>query len=297
MSSKPPVKRKLTGKTIVTILFLFTFVSGIGFVYISKFAVPPKVGTILLSREEVQWLDIRGASIPTLDSRYLINYAVTSVDGSDLLTITDKTITGLTFLNIEQDRNDVEVNYNKENGVIKITAKNLLKDEKFIVQAAFDSEPIHTFEGTNVPRTLVESNNATYGYNGRIRVTISPFKLNSIEGVKNLGIYTYFTPLATDRVIVSSQPTAESVAPAYEAIWKYGAGNTPEIGAHVANWNIIISTDTSQGDTLLSTWVEVRYAQPIHVLGDPTIADSMGNYYSGGGTVFVYQYEYVIKTS
>ena len=291
------MKSKLTGKTIVTVLFLFLFVSSIGFVYISKFAVPPKIGTILLSREEVQWLDIRGSSTPTLDSRYLINYAVTSIDGSDLLTITDKTINGLNFLNIEQDRKDVEVNYNKEDGSIKITAKNLLKDEKFIIQAAFDSEPIHTFEGINVPRTIVESNNATYGYNGRIRVTISPFKLNSIEGVKNAGIYIYFTPLATDRVIVSSQPTAESVAPAYEAIWKYSAGNTPEIGAHVAEWNIMISSDSSQGDTLLSTWVEIRYAQPIHVLGDPTITDSMGNYYSGGGTVFVYQYEYVVKPS
>lgn len=296
MSDKTP-KKKLNKKTIITLVLLFLFVTSISIVLLSKYATPAKVGEVFVTREEVQFLDIRGLDNVTFDSRYLINYGIIAKGDSTLITIRDKTSPGLTQIIVEQTRSKVDVNYNNVTGEIKIQARDLVRNETFKIQVAFQSTSVNAFNGDNIPVTRTNPRIIPYGYNGLIEVNISPFKLKTLARATDVNIYAWFTSLVDTVVPVNSTPPASSTLTGTDATWKYTSFNQTNFDVHAAVWKILVSSDQKVGTILLRTWVEVRYATLLHVTTDPVITDSNGYYFTGGGVAYTYQYEYRMKTS
>jgi hypothetical protein len=134
-----------------------------------------------------------------------------------------------------------------------------------------------------------------YGYSGRLKVDIAPFKLKDADKLKEVGVYSWFTVLVTGKTIVSSSPAADALPPDYEAIWVYESP-AAEYGAHTATYNVTITPDASAGDVLLRTWIEADYEKSFMMSSDP-VFDGAEASFKNLGASHILQYEYTVGGS
>ena len=264
------------------------FVTSMAFTLLSQPA-RPLVGSVSVGRDEAYWQSLKGNS-STPDSRYLVNYAVKVSGSSDRLTITDKTRANMTQIVIAPEYSNLKTSYNPSNGEIKIELKKLVEGENYTIQVAFQVPPQSMFEGAAPATTCTPV--PGYGFSGRLEVDITPFKLKDADKLNEVGVYSWFTVLVTDKTIASSNPAADALPPDYEAIWIYKSP-TAEYGAHTATYNVNITPDASAGDILLRTWIEADYEKSFMTSSDP-VSDGAQASFKNLGASHILQYEYTI---
>jgi len=264
------------------------FVTSMAFTLLSQPA-RPLVGSAFVGREEAYWQNLKGNS-STPDSRYLINYAVKVSGSGDKLTITDKARTNMTQIVITPEYSNVQTSYDPSNGEIKVELTKLVKGENYTIQVAFQVPPQTMFEGATPATTCTPV--PGYGYSGGLEVNISPFKLKDADELKEVGVYSWFTVLATEKTIVSSSPAADAEPPDYEAIWVYESP-AAEYGAHTATYIVTITPDGSAGDVLLRTWIEAHYEKSLMISSD-SVFEGADVSFRNLGASHILQYEYTI---
>jgi hypothetical protein len=273
---------------IFSLAVIFLFVTSMVFTLLNQ-PVRTVVGSASVERNEAYWQNFNGNS-STPDSRYLINYIIKITSSSDKLTIIDKIKKNMTQIVIAPEYDNVQTSYDQLNGEIKVSLTKLGEGENYTIQVAFKVPPQTMFEG-EAPATICTPI-PDYGYSGRLEVNISPFKLKDADGLKDVGVYGWFTTLVTEKIIVSSSPIVDAQPPDYETVWFY-ASSAPEYGAHTATYNVTIKSDASAGDILLRTWIEADYEKDLIISSDPIFEGAEVSFRSLGSSQIL-QYEYVI---
>jgi hypothetical protein len=267
---------------------IILFVTSMAFTLLSQ-PRSPVVGSASVGREEENWQNLKGNS-STPDSRYLIDYAVRVTASSDKLTITDKVPKNMTQIAITPAYSNVQTTYDPSKGEVKVALTKIVEGENYTIQVAFEVPPWTMFEGEAPTTTCTPA--PGYGYSGPLEVSVSPFRLKYGDGLKEVGIYAWFTTLVAEKTIVSSSPAADAQPPDYEAIWLYGSP-TAEYGAHTATYEVKVKPDASAGEVLLRTWIEADYDRNLMISTEPTFEGAEATF-SNLGAALILQYEYTI---
>jgi hypothetical protein len=284
-------RRRSRWVRVVTVIVVAIFILSVGVVLIQGNRSKVQKGTVSVAREEIYYEGVSGNSA-TVDSRYLINYALLVYNSSDTMTITDKTQANMTQIVADTGYKNVETNYDKTSGQIKISITNLVKGENYTIQVEFEAPHHNMFK--NAPPTTTCTPKVGYNYNGPLQISISPFQIKNATALYETDVYAWFTTLATVKNMTGAKPFTKATPPAYESMW-FTENATTSFGSHTANYTVKVASSgsTNAGNVLFRTWIESHYYTPFVMTGEPTFDGATG-YFRNGGSGYFYQYEYAI---
>ncbi len=288
-----PEKPKRFNKKVIAIAFIVLFTLSLAVVFLRPSPSTQKnEGYVNVSRSESYWHNTLGNKT---EARYLIDYGIYVVSNASKITVTDKAQAHLTEIPLEQETTNVQVTYDSETGTITVVATGLKRDDKIFAQAAFLMDPIEIFSSGEKSSTTVSPENIYWGDITKVKIAISPFRVEKPVNITEIGVYAWLTDVVVEIRNVTTNPQAVCDPPMYQAIWQYRYPTVYNYGAHEVNYEVKTSSIEKTGKVLLRTWVEVRYSTALRMKTDGVIQGADGYFFRVDSSIS-YQYEHPILT-
>ena len=287
-----PEKPRRFNKKAIAIAFIALFTVSLAAVLLYPSPSQEKQGYVNVSRSETYWHNKRGNKT---EARYLVDYGIYVISDASKITVTDKAQAHLTQISLDQETTNVQVTYDSETGIITVVATGLKKDDKVFAQAAFLTDPVEIFSSEEKLSTTVSPEKIYWGDTPKIKIAISPFRIDKPANITEIGIYAWLTDAVSEIRNATTKPQAVIDPPMYQAIWQYKYPTVYNYGFHEVDYEVKVLSTAKIGNVLLRTWVEVRYSTALRMKTDGVIKGADGYFFRADSSIS-YQYEHPILT-